>query len=78
MVLAFNDVNPQALVHVLVIPKDHVGSLAEIDESLAGKIQKVLPKIAVQVGLGEDYQVILNAGRYQEVHHLHYHLKGGE
>ncbi len=75
--LAFDDIAHEASVHVVVIPKKHVHDLREVDSDLVGRLQTVLPKIADKLGLGNDYQINLNAGRYQEVPHLHYHLKGG-
>lgn len=76
--LAFDDIAHDVPVHVLVIPKKHVLDLSVIDGELVGRLQITLPKIAAKLGLGSNYQVSLNAGKYQEVPHLHYHLKGGE
>lgn len=76
-ILAFDDIAHEASVHVVVIPKKHVRDLREVDSGLAGRLQTALPKIADKLSLGNDYQINLNAGRYQEVPHLHYHLKGG-
>lgn len=75
--LAFDDIAHEAPVHVVVIPKQHVNDLQEADSAMVGRLQTTLPKIAVKLGLGSDYQVNLNAGKYREVPHLHYHLKGG-
>lgn len=77
-ILAFDDAKPAAPVHVLVIPKMHVSGISEMSAELAGKLQLSIPKIAEKMGLDQNYQVNLNAGRYQEVPHLHYHLRGGE
>ena len=79
--LAFNDINPQAPVHVLVIPKKPITSLAEINEQdapLMGHLLVVLSKIAKQIGLESGYRTVLNTGPDggQEVNHLHFHLLG--
>lgn len=83
-ILAFRDINPVAPVHVLVIPKKHIASLAELqqeDENLIGKIYSVINKIAKQENILEKgYRVIVNCGEDggQEVKHLHFHLIGGK
>ncbi len=83
-VLAFNDINPVTPVHILVIPKKHIESLAEIkeeDEELIGKIHTTIKKIANQVGiLDKGFRVIVNCGEDggQEVKHLHFHILGGK
>lgn len=81
--LAFRDVRPQAPVHVLVIPKKEIPSLAaaeEGDAALLGHLLTVVRRVAVQEGLSENgYRVIINCGRDggQTVDHLHLHLLGG-
>ena len=83
-ILAFNDINPVTPVHILVIPKKHIESLAEIkeeDEELIGKIHTTIKKIANQVGiLDKGFRVIVNCGEDggQEVKHLHFHILGGK
>ena len=83
-VLAFRDINPVAPVHILVIPKKHIGSLAELtneDEAIVGKIYTIINKIAKQEGIAEKgFRVIVNCGEDggQEVKHLHFHLLGGK
>ncbi len=82
-VLAFNDINPAAPIHVLVIPKKHITSLAQMeegDEKVIGKIYKVINEIAEKQGFKEQgYRVIVNCGKDggQEVGHLHFHLLAG-
>ena len=82
-ILAFNDINPAAPIHILVIPKKHINSLAEIekeDEILIGKIYGVINKIAEEKGFKENgYRVIVNCGKDagQEVMHLHFHVLAG-
>ena len=82
-ILAFKDINPAAPVHILVIPKKHIASIAKIekeDEALVGKIYTVINKIAEEQGVKEDgFRVIVNCGKNggQEVMHLHFHLLAG-
>ena len=82
-ILAFYDINPAAPIHILVIPKKHISSLAEIteeDEKIIGKIYGVINKIADEKGFKEDgYRVIVNCGKDggQEVMHLHFHILAG-
>lgn len=82
-VYAFRDINPQAPVHVLVIPKKHVASLDELsgltDGETAGLFRAV-SEIAAQEGLTGGYRVVSNCGpdACQSVHHLHVHILGGE
>ncbi len=82
-VLAFHDINPQAPVHVLVIPKQHIPSVAGIDETNCDAVAKVftaIAKVAKELGLEENgYRVVSNCGEAagQTVHHLHFHILGG-
>ena len=81
-VYAFRDINPQAPVHVLVIPKTHVASADEItagNAALVAAVFAAIPKIAAAEGLGNGYRVITNIGEdgCQSVKHLHFHLLGG-
>lgn len=82
-VLAFHDVNPQAPVHVLIIPKTHVASCNEIGAENAAQLAAVLEavsKVAELLGIAQDgYRVITNTGRHgcQSVPHLHFHVVGG-
>ena len=81
--LAFYDINPATPIHILVIPKKHIDSLAKIekeDEALIGKIYTVINKIAEEKGFKQDgYRVIVNCGENggQEVMHLHFHILAG-
>lgn len=79
--LAFRDVNPQAPVHILVIPKAHVASLNAVGEfSLVGKMTQLATEIAEQEGIAErGYRVVMNtnADGGQTVFHLHLHVLGG-
>ena len=81
-VFAFADINPQAPVHVLIIPKKHISSLENIkqdDMVLLGHIQLVASKIAKEQNLVDGYRLVCNCGvdAGQTVQHLHYHLLGG-
>jgi len=82
-VVAFYDINPQAKVHFLVVPKKHIQSaaaLTEEDGALLGHIFAVIAKLAKEVGLDNGYRVISNVGEDagQTVKHLHFHVLGGE
>jgi len=81
-VVAFNDINPHAPVHVLVIPKKHIVGVAEArdeDAELIGHLQLVAAKLAEEKGVAEGYRIVVNSGPLagQSVMHLHYHLLGG-
>ena len=81
-VLAFRDINPLAPVHILVIPKEHIGSVAEIDENnaaLAAKCLVAVAKIAKQEKLENGFRVVSNCGEDagQTVPHLHFHILAG-
>jgi histidine triad (HIT) family protein len=80
--LAFEDVNPQAPVHILVIPKHEIPSVAELtehDASLVGHLMLVIQKLAALRNLNAGYRVVANCGPQggQTVAHLHFHLLGG-
>jgi len=82
-VVAFADLNPRAPVHILIIPRKHIASLAEVgaeDAALLGKIALVAKQLAEEHGIAESgYRLLTNcrADSGQEVPHLHYHLVGG-
>ena len=81
-VLAFHDIHPVAPVHFMLIPKRHVDSLAECDDShrdVLGKILLLAPKLAKEQGLADGFRTVINTGRGggQEVFHLHVHVIGG-
>ncbi len=83
-VYAFYDINPQAPVHVLVIPKRHISSVAAIDAENAPVVAQVycaIANIARELGLEEQgYRVVSNCGEAagQTVFHLHFHILGGK
>ena len=79
---AFADINPQAPVHVLVVPRRHIGSMAEstdVDRGLLGHLVWAASEVARQKGLGQGYRVAINTGADggQTVQHLHLHVMGG-
>ncbi len=82
-ILAFKDINPRAPVHILLIPKKHIGDISQItseDTELLGRIHVIAVKIARDFGIDQDgFRLVnnckLNGG--QEVFHLHFHLIGG-
>lgn len=81
--LAFADINPQAPVHILVIPKAHIASVDEVNadnSAVVAKIFEMIPKIANDAGLTNGYRVITNCGddACQTVKHLHFHIIGGK
>lgn len=81
-VFAFRDIEPQAPTHILIIPKEHIKSVAEIKESnssVVAHIFEVAAKIAESEGLDDGYRIVTNCGDNagQTVKHLHFHLMGG-
>lgn len=79
-VVAFKDAHPTAPVHILVIPRKHLSSLMTTtveDQSILGKVQLIIKQLANKTGVTDGFKIELNAGRFQEVPHLHYHLRGG-
>ena len=82
-ILAFRDIAPMAPTHILVIPKAHIGSVAEItarNAELVAHIFTIIPQIAKEEGLENGYRVVSNCGEDagQTVHHLHFHILGGK
>lgn len=80
-VLAFHDLDPQAPVHVLIIPKTHIASANEItpeNSAVVAHIFEVAAKIAAELGLEKGYRIVNNCGEDggQTVQHLHFHLLG--
>jgi len=82
-VIAFRDVNPQAPIHIIIVPKKHIGSVLELspaDKDLVGQIHLAAAKISQNEGVAETgFRLVVNTGRHagQSVPHLHYHLLGG-
>ncbi len=80
--VAFHDINPQAPVHVLVIPKKHFSSALEAeeaDEPLMGHLHRVAADVARQLGISDGFRVVVNTGANagQSVFHIHLHVLGG-
>ncbi len=83
LIYAIRDINPQAPVHFLVIPREHITGVDGINKSnsaLVARCFEVIPKIAEQEGLKSGYRVISNCGpdAGQTVPHLHFHVIGGK
>lgn len=81
-ILAFYDINPQAPVHILVIPKEHIQSVDAINAENSGIVSYIfekIPQIAASAGIANGYRVISNCGAdaCQTVPHLHFHILGG-
>ncbi|TJX68744.1 histidine triad nucleotide-binding protein [Soehngenia saccharolytica] len=81
LVIAINDINPQAPVHFLIIPKKHIKSLNYLEEPdlvYITHITKLIPKLAKEFGLDEGYRVVNNCGDLggQTVDHIHFHVLG--
>lgn len=82
-VLAFRDINPQAPVHVLIIPKEHVRTINDLEsrhEGIVGKLFLVAAEIAEREGIADEgYRVVMNCNEAggQAVYHVHLHLLGG-
>jgi histidine triad (HIT) family protein len=80
-ILAFRDINPQAPVHILIIPKAHVATLDDLDNTLlAGQLVQTAVQLAKAEGLSEEgYRTVFNCNQKggQEVYHVHLHLLGG-
>ena len=82
-ILAFKDLNPQAPVHILIIPKEHIKWAYDVTEENCGVIAHIfskIPEIAKAQGLENGFRVVNNCGDdgCQSVHHIHFHLLGGE
>jgi histidine triad (HIT) family protein len=80
--LAFHDVNPQAPVHVLIIPRKVIrthADLAEVDQALVGHLHLIAARLANQLGIEDGYRIVINCKEKagQTVPHLHMHLLGG-
>ena len=81
-VMAFRDIAPQAPVHILIVPKEHICSVSDLtpqNSHFAAKCLEVAAKLADSEGLGDGFRVITNSGSDggQTVFHLHFHLLGG-
>lgn len=83
-VLAFKDINPEAPVHFLVVPKEHIASVNELNEdnvNIVAHIFKVINKLVVETKIADcGYRIINNCGKDggQTVNHMHFHVLGGK
>jgi histidine triad (HIT) family protein len=78
--IAFHDINPQAPIHILIIPKIHVNSFNEVQAKTMGDMTLFMQEVAKIIGVDKTgYRIISNIGKDggQEVDHLHFHLLGG-
>ncbi len=79
---AFHDIHPLAAVHFMIVPKQHIDSLAHCDDSHArvlGRMMAMAGRLARQEGCAEGFRTVVNTGRVgrQDVYHLHIHILGG-
>lgn len=82
-ILAFRDINPMAPTHILVIPKEHIGGVDELNDQNSAVVSHIFAKIAEiakKEGLENGYRVVSNVGEDggQTVRHLHFHILGGK
>jgi len=80
--LVFHDINPWAPVPVLILPKQHIASLADVEpahEGLLGRMLGLAPRLMRDLGVTNGFRTVVNTGRDggQEVYHLHMHVMGG-
>jgi histidine triad (HIT) family protein len=80
--LAFHDINPWAPVHVLIIPKQHIATLADVGpehHDLMGRMLTLAPRLMRELGVANGFRTLINSGQdgMQEVYHLHMHVIGG-
>lgn len=82
LVIVFKDIQPRSPVHLLVVPREHIISLSELEprhDALMAHIMRLLPSLAKQQGLEDGFRTVINTGPAggQVVFHLHVHLMGG-
>lgn len=80
--LAFHDIHPWAPVHVLIVPKQHIATLADVGpehQELMGRLMTLAPRLMRELGVTNGFRTIVNCGQDggQEVYHLHMHVIGG-
>lgn len=79
--VAFPDINPSADIHILIVPKIHIGGISDIDDKdskLLSQVYSVINQLVKENNLTDNsYRVVVNGGRAQHVPHLHFHLLGG-
>jgi len=81
-IVAFLDINPSADIHILIVPKKHIGGLADLKKEhgdLLAQVYQAADKLAAENNLIDQvYRVVVNGGKAQHVPHLHFHLLGGQ
>lgn len=80
LIIAFPDISPSAEHHILLVPKEHIRKIGEVEEKhgeLLVEIFKTAVKLAKENNFDSVYRVVVNAGQAQKVPHLHFHLLGG-
>ena len=81
-IVAFPDINPSADVHILIVPKEHIGGMVDLKKEhgdLLAEIYQVTNKLVLKNNLTEgSFRVVVNGGKAQHVPHLHFHLLGGQ
>lgn len=81
--IVFHDIAPWAPVHVLIVPKDHIATMYDIDEAghaaLLGRMTAMAPRLMRELGVANGFRIVVNTGRDggQEVGHVHMHVMGG-
>jgi histidine triad (HIT) family protein len=79
--VVFDDINPSARIHILIVPKEHIGGIKDLSNAhgdLLAEIYQVANKLVAEKNLENDlYRVVVNGGKAQHVPHLHFHLLGG-
>ena len=81
-ILAFHDIHPWAPVHILLIPKQHIASMAEVtpaEQAVLGRMMVLAPRLMAELGVTGGFRQVINTGADggQEVYHLHMHVMGG-
>lgn len=82
MLMVFPDISPSADIHILIVPKEHIKSIRELEDKhgvMLTKVYQIANKLVDENNLNENlYRVVVNGGRAQHIPHLHFHLLGGE
>jgi len=81
-IIAFHDISPWAPVHLLLVPKRHIASMADVtpaDQAVLGRMMVLAPQLMAQLGVSNGFRQVINTGHDggQEVPHLHMHVMGG-
>ncbi len=81
-VVTFPDINPSADIHILIVPKEHIGGIGDVTKehgSLLAEVYQVANKLVAEYHLeNSSYRVVVNGGKAQHIPHLHFHLLGGQ